>query len=447
MSIQVGDNFKYLGKKPIDDRMLYSTLSEMVSIPETSLYEGCKAYVIATGKEYQYKSGNTVDLNTGKWRNTETDLSQYYTKSETDNLLSGKVDKVDTMPTANSSNVGKIIQYAGETTQDYTQGYFYKCILDYSVYKIITWSGQTSSSQPYLYAYIRSIVNGEKLYRDEKCELLYPDNRGRQYYISNADVYAGDPRGITARPLGESTTYYDQGFNKSTAEIIELYKWEKINISEDIIDGYYNETDNKFYEDDIYETEIIPETKKIYISLDTDKSYYWDGSEYKLLSGGSGVSDFDELTNRPLESDAIDIDDLDLPMPAKPTEYPILFDESGTEYQVGYYKRASDGKVKPVYRKYVDCGALPNNTDKTVAHGISNLDTICSVNGCGQNIMSSSKDFIPIACFDPASLNWSVGAWGNITTIIIRTKANYSAYNAHIKLEYTKTTDEWKDLP
>lgn len=33
------------------------------------------------------------------------------------------------IPVANASNAGKIIQYIGETTTDYTKGYFYECIL------------------------------------------------------------------------------------------------------------------------------------------------------------------------------------------------------------------------------------------------------------------------------------------------------------------------------
>ena len=35
--------------------------------------------------------------------------------------------QVATMPTATVTNVGKIVQYVGETSSDYTNGYFYKC--------------------------------------------------------------------------------------------------------------------------------------------------------------------------------------------------------------------------------------------------------------------------------------------------------------------------------
>ena len=35
--------------------------------------------------------------------------------------------QVDTLPTADESNLGKIYQYIGTTDQNYTNGYFYKC--------------------------------------------------------------------------------------------------------------------------------------------------------------------------------------------------------------------------------------------------------------------------------------------------------------------------------
>lgn len=56
---------------------------------------------------------------------------------------------------------------------------------------------------------------------------------------------------------------------------------------DDVIEGYYNSTDGKFYEESTYQTEIAGERGKIYIALDTDKSYRWSGSVFvELTSGG-----------------------------------------------------------------------------------------------------------------------------------------------------------------
>ena len=48
----------------------------------------------------------------------------------------GKVNsQFTTLPTPSASNVGAILQYVGPTTPDYTNGYFYECVLDGSTYK------------------------------------------------------------------------------------------------------------------------------------------------------------------------------------------------------------------------------------------------------------------------------------------------------------------------
>lgn len=53
---------------------------------------------------------------------------------------------------------------------------------------------------------------------------------------------------------------------------------------DDVIEGYYNTTDGKFYEESTYETEIAGTEGKIYVSLDTDKCYRWSGSEFVEIS-------------------------------------------------------------------------------------------------------------------------------------------------------------------
>lgn len=59
---------------------------------------------------------------------------------------------------------------------------------------------------------------------------------------------------------------------------------------DDVIEGYYNSTDGKFYEESTYTTEISAEAGKIYIDLATDKSYRWGGSTYVQMPTGSTVT-------------------------------------------------------------------------------------------------------------------------------------------------------------
>ena len=66
---------------------------------------------------------------------------------------------------------------------------------------------------------------------------------------------------------------------------------------DDVIEGYYNSTDGKFYEESTYTTEIPAEAGKIYIDLSTNKSYRWGGTTYVEMPTGSTVTVSPTLTS------------------------------------------------------------------------------------------------------------------------------------------------------
>lgn len=68
MSISVADNFSYQGVKPLDMRIQYNTIASMKAVSESSLYDGCLAYVAEQKKYYSFDSSNDVDETLGKWR-------------------------------------------------------------------------------------------------------------------------------------------------------------------------------------------------------------------------------------------------------------------------------------------------------------------------------------------------------------------------------------------
>lgn len=72
MSIQVADNFQYLGRKPLDSRLVCDTLSAMASLAESIIYEGILVYNKETKKFYSFDPANSVDATTGKWREFES---------------------------------------------------------------------------------------------------------------------------------------------------------------------------------------------------------------------------------------------------------------------------------------------------------------------------------------------------------------------------------------
>lgn len=72
MSINIADNMAYNGKKPLDARISYATLALMKAVTDANIYEGCEAYCVETDKYYKFKSTNTVDASTGKWRERQS---------------------------------------------------------------------------------------------------------------------------------------------------------------------------------------------------------------------------------------------------------------------------------------------------------------------------------------------------------------------------------------
>ena len=72
MAIQVADNFSYQGAKPLDARLKYNTVADMVAVSTSTIYDGILAYVTATKTYYTYDSTNDVDPTLGKWRELTT---------------------------------------------------------------------------------------------------------------------------------------------------------------------------------------------------------------------------------------------------------------------------------------------------------------------------------------------------------------------------------------
>ena len=56
---------------------------------------------------------------------------------------------------------------------------------------------------------------------------------------------------------------------------------------DDVVDGYYNSTTNKFYSDSAMTQEITGESDKIYVDLNTNIPYRWSGSTWVSLSSPS----------------------------------------------------------------------------------------------------------------------------------------------------------------
>lgn len=92
------------------------------------------------------------------------------------------------------------------------------------------------------------------------------------------------------------------------------------------------------------------------------------------------------------------------------------------------YRTTERYDSKPVYAKAVNFGALPANSSKSVAHGISDMARCFEVVGSYgvQNLVGEAAVT-------------TIGA--NTENIMIATDRNLSAETAIVLMKYTKTTD------
>ena len=92
---------------------------------------------------------------------------------------------------------------------------------------------------------------------------------------------------------------------------------------------------------------------------------------------------------------------------------------------------------KPLYRKVVNFGTLPNATTKSVEHGISNVLYFKTITGMATN----NDNFLPLPFMYENNAANSIRLLANKTNITIGASTNRSSFSAYVILEYTKTTD------
>lgn len=93
---------------------------------------------------------------------------------------------------------------------------------------------------------------------------------------------------------------------------------------------------------------------------------------------------------------------------------------------------------KPIYRKVVYCGALPNAQIKQVEHHITNLDHFTS---CDAVAYTDDKTtfFLSIATDIPAANAYCIATLGFVEIWAGKDRRNFT--NCYVTLEYTKTAD------
>lgn len=94
---------------------------------------------------------------------------------------------------------------------------------------------------------------------------------------------------------------------------------------------------------------------------------------------------------------------------------------------------------KPVYRRVINLGTLPNASTKDIPHGITNIDFIVNVSGIAKK---TNGDFLPLPyLWKPSNTDVSISVFANATSVTIMTLNDRTDVTAYAFIEYTKTTD------
>lgn len=93
---------------------------------------------------------------------------------------------------------------------------------------------------------------------------------------------------------------------------------------------------------------------------------------------------------------------------------------------------------KPLYRKVINFGALPNNTTKTIAHNISNVDMVIGISG----VAFVNGLFYPLPLqYRGVDSTYNVEINVSKADVIMSSNTDRSNLSAYVVLEYIKTTD------
>lgn len=163
--------------------------------------------------------------------------------------------QVSVMPSADASNLGKIVEYVGSTTAEYTNGFFYECTYDGSVYKweqkavqecetiqldamptasvdrigtIVQYTGTTTSEYKKGYFY-ECVLDGAD-YKWEEREV----QRNEVIQFSVMPIASADTDGAIVQYTGASTSDYTNGYFyecvADTSVNPTVYSWVRKNV-------------------------------------------------------------------------------------------------------------------------------------------------------------------------------------------------------------------------
>lgn len=95
---------------------------------------------------------------------------------------------------------------------------------------------------------------------------------------------------------------------------------------------------------------------------------------------------------------------------------------------------------KPIYRKVIDIGNLPNASQTIVSHNISNIERIVKLYGSATRDRDKDTLSIPYVTFN-SNNSGGINLYANNVSVFVSTSSDRSSYTGYVVLEYTKTSD------
>lgn len=121
------------------------------------------------------------------------------------------------------------------------------------------------------------------------------------------------------------------------------------------------------------------------------------------------------------------------------TEFYAVTDVDGESYSTTEQK--TDGTWidgKPIYKKTIDFGYLPNDAVKSVAHNIANISQVIKIEGTAMSGTTAIP--LPIPASDSSASGYCQIAVSS-TNIVVDNGNDRTSWYAYMTVYYTKTTD------
>lgn len=206
MALSFSDNIDFKGRKPDFVRQEYATLAELKAVRDNRMPEMYLGYCVENHTYYCYSQTNDVDDVTGRWR-----------------AFVGASTVVSEMPPASPDYNGLLVQYIGETTANYTKGYFYG---------ITTGTGDIISVDAF-----KALIAGQSTtvtlnQGGTESVVKTFENSGTDYFVYGGVIYSGVPSAGVIEFDPETATSYTTDSDVAALNITgTTYSWENVPVS------------------------------------------------------------------------------------------------------------------------------------------------------------------------------------------------------------------------